>query len=97
MAVKYKQKCSRCRKNYVIATWRSGNIVCYECQKNELAGEINDPEMKKLLDIPEKYYKDNSFLRNIKISYLRYGKLSEKQIEAFKKTVSKMKGEKKSI
>ena len=31
------------------------------------------------------------FLRDIKINYLRFGKLSERQIEAFKKVVKKMK------
>jgi len=47
--------------------------------------------MKKLFDIPEKFYQENLFLRNIKSNYLRFGKLSDKQIEAFKKTVEKMK------
>lgn len=47
--------------------------------------------MKKMFDIPEDFYKKNSFLRSIKINYLRYGKLTEKQIEAFKKAVDKMK------
>ncbi len=64
--------------------------VCYECEKSQLEGEVKDPEMKKMFDIPEEFYKQNSFLRNIKINYLRYGKLSEKQIAAFKKTVEKM-------
>ena len=47
--------------------------------------------MKKLFNIPEEFYKENSFLRNIKVSYLRFDKLSERQIEAFEKTVAKMK------
>ena len=46
--------------------------------------------MKKLFDIPESFYKENSFLRDIKINYLRFGNLSEKQIEAFKKVVNDM-------
>jgi hypothetical protein len=91
MAVKYKQKCSRCRKNYVATTWKNRFPVCYECQKKELEGEIKDPKMKKLLDIPEEYYMENAFLRDIKINYLRYGKLTEKQIQAFKKAVKKLK------
>lgn len=91
MAVRYKQKCSRCRKNYVTTTWREKYPVCYDCQKKDLEGEINDPDMKQLFDIPEEYYKQNAFLRNIKISYLKYGKLTEKQIQAFKKTVKKIK------
>lgn len=92
---KFKKKCARCKKNYVIATYRSGYIICYDCQKKELEGEITDPKMKKLLDIPEEFYKKNAFLRNIKINYLKWGKLSEKQVEAFKKAVEKMKKEEK--
>lgn len=48
--------------------------------------------MKKLFNIPEEFYKTNGFLRSIKINYLRFGKLSEKQIECFQKTVKEMKG-----
>ena len=59
-----------------------------------MQGEIKDPKMKKLLDIPEEYYQENSFLRNIKISYLKYGSLTEKQVEAFKKVVQKFKEKK---
>jgi len=94
--VKYKQKCSKCRDNYVTVTWRSSRYaVCYDCQKSELEGKITDPKLKKLLKIPEAFYKDNSFLRSIKINAIRYGKLTEKQIEYFKKAVDKMKEEEK--
>jgi hypothetical protein len=65
--------------------------ICYDCQKKQMEGEISDPKMKELFDIPEEYYKKSMFLRNIKINYLRYGNLTEKQIEAFKKTVQKIK------
>ena len=65
--------------------------VCYECEKKELQGEIKDPEMKKLFDIPEEFYKNNSFLRSIKKNYLRFENLTEKQIEMFKKVVQDMK------
>jgi len=47
--------------------------------------------MRKLFDIPESFYQQNSFLRNIKISYLKRGDLTEKQIEAFKKAVQELK------
>ena len=96
MAIKYKVKCSRCRKNYVVATYRTRYPVCYECVKKELDGEIKDTKMKKLFDIPEEYYMENDFLRDIKIKYLRYGKLSDKQIESFKKAVEKLSKEKSS-
>ncbi|MBS3138579.1 hypothetical protein J4207_02635 [Candidatus Woesearchaeota archaeon] len=95
MAVRYKQKCSRCRKNYVSVTWKTKFPVCYECEKTGLQGEIKDPQMKKMFDIPLEFYQESMFLRDIKINYLRYGKLSDKQIEAFKKVVKKMKEPKK--
>ncbi len=91
MAVNYKQKCSMCKTNYVMVTYRDRYPVCYECQKKDLQGEIKDPAMKKMFDIPEDLYHKNSFLRNIKINYLRYGSLSEKQVEAFKKVAKKLK------
>lgn len=77
-------------------TWRQRYAVCYDCQKKELEGKVKDPEMKKLFNIPEKYYRENAFLRNIKINYLRYGRLTEKQILAFKKTVKNVKKEKRA-
>lgn len=93
MPIQYKQKCMRCKKNYVLATRRSGRVVCWECQKPGLDRLIEDPEMKKLFDLPEEYYKKSMFLRNIKLGYLSYGRLTEKQIEAFKKAVDKLKTE----
>ena len=91
MAARYKQLCSRCKKNYVEVNWRQRVKACYECQKKEMGGEVTDPKMKKLFNVPEEFYKKNAFLRNIKIAYNRYGSLSEKQIEAFKRTVKELK------
>ncbi len=93
MGVKYKQKCFKCKKNFVVMTYSNKFALCYDCQKDELIGKIKNPEMKKMFDVPEDFYKENSFLRNIKINYLKYGELTEKQIKAFKKTVATMKGE----
>lgn len=95
--MQYKQKCTRCKQNYVLATYRDKFPVCYECHKKEMQGEIADPKMKKLFDIPEDYYKKNSFLRDIKIKYLQFGSLSEKQLEAFKNTVEKLKESEKKL
>ena len=92
MVVKFKQKCFRCRKNYVTVTNRQRFVICYECQKAEMKGEIKDPKMKKMFDIPEEFYEENPFLRDIKVKYLKWGgELTEKQIAAFKKTVKSMK------
>ena len=69
---------------------RNENVVCFDCQKNQMEGEIEDPEMRKLFDIPPEFYKESTFLRSIKINYLRYGSLSERQIEAFKDAVNRL-------
>jgi len=95
MAVQFKQRCARCKKNYVLATSRSSYILCYECQKGSLVGEITDPAFRELFDIPEEFYKENAFLRNIKASYLRYHNLTESQISAFEKVVRQIKEGKK--
>ncbi len=89
MAVKFKQKCERCKTNYVtVSSWRQRRpIVCYECEKKDMSGEIKDSKMKKLLDIPEELYMQSSFLRAIKINCIKYGSLTQPQIEAFKRTV----------
>jgi hypothetical protein len=91
MRVQYKQKCYKCKKNYVLATSRQNYTLCYECQKDSLKGEITDPYFAKLFDIPEEYYKNNSFLRSIKANYLKYNSLTDKQIAAFKKVLEEMK------
>ena len=89
--VSYKQKCMRCNKNYVLADWRNKYPLCYDCEKPELNGDLKDPKMKELFDVPEECYKLSSFLRSIKKNYLRFGELTEKQIEAFKKVVGDLK------
>jgi len=89
--ISYKQKCVRCKKNMVLIKARGQFPICYDCQKPELDKAIRSPSMKKLFDIPEHFYRDEPFLRSIKMNYQRFGALSDKQIEAFKKVVDKMK------
>ena len=79
-----------CKKNWVIVSRSVQYQQCYECEKDKLVGEVKDPELKKLLDIPDEYYKENAFLRSIKINAIRFGSLTEKQKEAFKKALDKM-------
>lgn len=74
----------------VLVSGKTTFVVCYDCQKNELSGEITDPEMKKLFDIPEELYKKSSFLRSIKSNYLKFGKLTDKQKEAFVKVAKEL-------
>jgi len=89
--VRYKQQCIRCKKNMILVTSRTQFPLCYDCQKEDLHKEIKDPKMKKMFDIPEEFYKENLFLRSIKLNYLRFGKLSPKQLEWFKKVVDELK------
>ena len=93
--VKYKQLCFRCKKKYVLTTPRNRFPICYDCQKPEMEGKIEDAAMKKMFKIPEEFYQQSMFLRDIKIKYLKFKTLSEKQIDAFKKAVEKMKEEQK--
>ena len=60
-----------------------------------MTGEIKDAAMKKMFDIPEELYMKNAFLRDIKIKYLRFGSLSDKQLDAFKKVSKELKEKKK--
>jgi len=73
--------------------WKDRWIVCYECQKVELSKPIKDEKFKNLFDIPEQYYMDNTFLRSIKLNYIKYEELSPKQIEVFKKVIKDIKAE----
>jgi len=91
MAVQFQDTCKKCKKNKVIVTRREPFPICFDCQKNELSGEITDPEMKKLFNLPEEFYRKSMFLRNIKIGYLRYKRLTDKQIDAFHKAVERIK------
>ncbi len=65
--------------------------LCYDCQKDELKGRIKDPKIRKLFDVPEEFYRESPFLRSVKIYYLKFGRVSEKQVEYFKKTVEELK------
>jgi hypothetical protein len=79
------------KKNYVTITRRTAFPTCYDCHKKELDTEITDKKMKKMFNIPEEFYKKSAFLRDIKISFIRFGSLSDKQIEAFEKVVQDFK------
>jgi len=91
MVINYKQRCYKCKKNFVTVTWKQKFPVCYDCQKEQLNKEIKNKQMREFFNIPEEFYKKSLFLRNIKLSYLNFKKLTEKQKEAFKKTVEKIK------
>ncbi len=70
--------------------------VCTECGMKEIDRPIKDPKMKKMFSIPKEMYEQYGFLRSIKANYLRYGNLTEKQVEVFKKVVKEAKAKKKT-
>ena len=84
--VKYQQLCMLCRKKRVLMQHYKQRAICIDCQMKNW-DEVKDPKFKKLFDIPKKLYEESYFLRNVRDYYDRMEKLSEKQVEAFKKTI----------
>ena len=70
--------------------------VCSSCIPEEKDRPIKDPKIKKLFNIPKEFYDKYAFLKNIKANYMRYGNLTVKQIEVFKKVVEEAKIKKKN-
>ena len=91
MRPKYKQLCAICRKNHVLISSGNQFPICTSCSMKQINQPIQDETFKKLFDIDQKLYEESSFLRSIKSNYLRFGSLSEKQIEVFKKVVTELK------
>lgn len=89
--IKYKTKCGLCRKNMALVTYAKQFPVCKECQMKQLKQKITDPYYKKLFNIDPKLFEENDFLRSIKINYLRFEGLTDRQVEAFKRTVEELK------
>lgn len=91
---KYKQRCVMCKKNMVLMYSSRQFPICAQCQMKQINQPIEDAKFKKMFDLPEKFYLESSFLRSIKEAYIRFGSLTEKQVEAFKKTVKELKNPK---
>ena len=87
---RYKQLCTICRKNHVIIERYKQKPFCPECEMRNW-GKIEKEKYKKILDIPKEIYVKSYFLRNVRGYYETFGKLTEKQIDAFKKNVEKLK------
>ena len=89
--VRFQQKCALCKKNMVQMFSSRQFPVCTPCQMKQLDEPITEPEYKKLFDISKEFYEQSSFLRSIKENYIRFGSLSEKQKEVFKRVAKEMK------
>ncbi len=87
---KYKQICAICRKNHVLISARGQFPICTACSMREISKPIEDETFRKMFDIDPKLYEQSSFLRSIKSNYLRFGSLSEKQVETFKKVAAEL-------
>ena len=87
---KYKQICAICRKNHVLISARGQFPICTACSMREISKPIEDEKFRKMVDIDQKLYEQSSFLRSIKSNYLRFGSLSEKQVETFKRVAEEL-------
>lgn len=87
---KYKQLCAICRKNHVLISARGQFPICTACSMRQISQPITDEKFRKLFDIDNKLYEESSFLRSIKSNYLRFGSLSEKQIDTFKRVSAEL-------
>lgn len=87
---KYKQICAICRKNHVLISARGQFPICTACSMREINKPIEDEKFRKMFDIDPKLYEQSSFLRSIKSNYLRFGSLSEKQVETFKRVAAEL-------
>jgi len=84
--VEYKERCMICKKTMVMMKSRRQKPICTPCQFRGTEDKpITDPDMQKLFGIDPRLYESSYFLRDIKAKYLRFGNLTEKQIEVFKK------------
>lgn len=64
--------------------------ICTDCHMKRISEPIKDKKYD-FLNISDEMYRESSFLRNIKESFLRFDTLSAKQIEVFKKVVNDLK------
>ncbi len=87
---KYKQICAICRKNHVLISSRNQFPICTACSMREISKPIEDETFRKMFDIDQALYEQSSFLRSIKSNYLKFGSLSEKQIETFKRVAEEL-------
>ncbi len=87
---KYKQLCAICKKNHVLISARGQFPICTSCSMKQINQPIEDKKFKAMFDIDRKLYEQSSFLRSIKSNYLRFGALSEKQVETFKRVAAEL-------
>ena len=89
--VQYKERCKLCKNEWALVNYKVRFAVCLKCQMKQLNQKVTDPEFKKMFEIDKELYEQSYFLRDIKIRYIRFGQLSEKQIETFKRVAKEMK------
>lgn len=85
----YKTKCSVCKKNMALVYSRRAKPVCTECIEKELAEPVKEAKWKKFFDIPKELYHQYEILRSIRSYYVKFGKITERQKEAFESVVKK--------
>ena len=88
--MQFKTKCSFCKKEWVLSK-RGEYPLCVDCHMRIIYGEEITDKKYEFLEIDKKYYRKSRFLRNIRQAYIRYHELTDKQKEAFLKTVQDVK------
>lgn len=63
--------------------------ICIDCQMKQW-DKIKNERYKELFSISKKFYEESYFLRNVRDYYDKFGKITKKQEEAFKKTIKEM-------
>ncbi|MBI2550131.1 hypothetical protein HYV83_03025 [Candidatus Woesearchaeota archaeon] len=92
---KYKQLCAICKKSHVLIISRGQFPICTACSMKQINQPIEDEKFKAMFGIDQKLYEQSSFLRSIKYNYLRFGSLSDRQVEMFKKVAAELAAPKK--
>ena len=87
----YKARCILCKKNMALVYSRRAKPICSECIDKDLSHEIKDKKMQKFFDIPKELYYKYDILRSIRSYYNKFGKITDRQKEAFVDVVKKAK------
>ena len=91
---KYKQKCIICKEKWALVNHYREKPMCKDCEQKLMQKPIKDIKFKKMFNIDQKLYEESSFLKSIRLNYARFGSLSGKQVEYFKKVVDELKNPK---
>ena len=85
--VKFKQRCSKCKKNYTVSMRSQAFVMCAECHEPLINKPIEDEEMKLFFEKGEGFYEKDAYLRTVKMNYLKYGNITDYQRKQFLRVI----------